>query len=158
GADVVELHPDAQADVDVLRGYADDIGQHLIALVQRDDRRCVRRFELRRHGPINHCPAIDLAAPTALPPGDVVRKALAAMLGRGEIRETARLATLIAQVPRSASLPERPADMAARVRDRPGLGSQWIRGHRGSSPRISTVVNKAPAPPLLHNAICASGT
>jgi hypothetical protein len=37
------------------------------------------------------------------------------------------------------------------MRNGSSLGLQ--RSHSGSSPKINNVVNKAPAPPLLHNAI-----
>src|ERR1700744_463898 len=137
--------------------YANNIRQHLVALVQRDDRRRVRRFELGRDRPMDHRPTVDFPSAAAAFPAQLTRKTLAAMLGRRKVRQIAIGTTLIAQLTLLAPLPEGRAHRAAAMRHRAGLGSQHVRSHLGSSPRMITVVNKAPAPPLLHNETRESG-
>ena len=141
--------------------HTDDVGEHLVALVQRDDRRRIGRFELRRHRPMNHRPAVDLAEAAARAPNrSSGRKALAAVLGRREVGQAASRRSVDSAVPRI----RQPSQNGA-LRWLSACGTRTGLRLQGDSdviaarlPGSARVVNKAPAPPLLHNAICASGT
>src|SRR5882757_543185 len=111
----MELDSHPHADRKILWRNAHHVGQHLIALVQRDDRRRVGRLEPRRDGTMDHGPAVDLADAVARLPAQLGRKTLPAVLRRRKVRETASLTTLIAQLFRPAALPERNAQVATRM-------------------------------------------
>src|SRR6202012_3255626 len=102
-------------------GHTHDVGQHLVALVEGDNRWGIGRLELSGHRTAYDGPAVDLACPVAALPPPFGRETSAAVLGGREVRGAAGRAVLIAQFCGAAALPERVAEGTAGMRHRCGL-------------------------------------
>src|SRR5262249_24405028 len=121
-----ELNSNPKTDLQLVGGDADDVGEQLIALTQRDDRRCVWRREFRGDRPVHQRPAVDLAEAGARHPLQSKRQAGAAVFGWREGGLATFGAALAAQLMPRAAFPEGRADRTLRVRHATGLRLQNV--------------------------------